>query len=55
MKEAILLWMVETSDYVPYKVDDRFPKVDLVSTKEQIEARKRKSGDQATYSDKFNH
>lgn len=55
MKEAILLWLVETSDYVPYKIDTRFPKVDLVPTKEQIAARKAKAADQATYSDKFNH
>jgi hypothetical protein len=40
-REAILKWMVETSDYLPWRKDPRFPKVELESTKDQIERRKK--------------
>ena len=32
-------WMVETSDYVPWEKDPRFPAVHLASPKEQLEQR----------------
>ncbi|KAH8083734.1 putative arylsulfatase [Filobasidium floriforme] len=55
-REAILKWMVETSDYLPWRKDPRFPKVELESTKDQIERRKQENiglgkGDGG----KFNH
>lgn len=38
---ALLRWFVETSDYLPWKKDQRFPKVDLKPTRESIDERKR--------------
>ncbi|KAK7978752.1 choline-sulfatase [Apiospora saccharicola] len=36
-----LRWMVDSSDFVPWAQNDRFPKVDLVSPREQLEARRK--------------
>ncbi|WVQ68688.1 uncharacterized protein L199_006897 [Kwoniella botswanensis] len=35
-ERAIMKWMVETSDYVPFEIDPRFPSVDLEPTKDQV-------------------
>lgn len=48
MERVIMRWMVETSDYVPYELDPRFPEVKLKSTKSQMAARMGIAG-------KFNH
>ncbi|KAK8135129.1 hypothetical protein PG984_007141 [Apiospora sp. TS-2023a] len=36
-----LRWMVDSSDFVPWAQNDRFPKVDLISPREQLEARRK--------------
>jgi hypothetical protein len=38
---ALLRWFVETSDYLPWKKDQRFPTVHLKPTRESIDERKR--------------
>jgi hypothetical protein len=48
-ERAIMRWMVETSDYVPWEKDPRFPEVTLESTKSQMEKRR------AAINGKFNH
>lgn len=40
-QSALLRWFVETSDYLPWTKDQRFPKVDLKSTRESIDERKK--------------
>ena len=42
MREVTFRWMVETSDCLPWKQDDRFPKVDLLTPRQQLEARRKK-------------
>jgi arylsulfatase A-like enzyme len=44
MERVVLKWLVEGSDFLPWKKDDRFPKVELKSPQEQIEERLRKVG-----------
>ena len=44
-ERAILRWMVETSDYVPWQKDPRFPDVHLESTREQVMKRANLSRD----------
>ncbi|KAK8093382.1 choline-sulfatase [Apiospora hydei] len=39
-----LRWMVDSSDFVPWAQNDRFPKVDLVPPREQLETRRRAAG-----------
>ncbi|KAK8005890.1 hypothetical protein PG991_012187 [Apiospora marii] len=36
-----LRWMVDSSDFVPWAQDNRFPEVNLVSPREQLEARQK--------------
>lgn len=39
LERAIMRWMVETSDYVPFELDPRFPDVGLETTRTQVERR----------------
>ena len=39
----ILQWVMQSSDFLPWKQDDRFPKVELATPREQYEERLRES------------
>jgi arylsulfatase A-like enzyme len=41
-EKAVLRWMVEGSDFLPWKKDNRFPQVNLKTPKEQLEERLQK-------------
>lgn len=43
--KVTLRWMVEGSDFMPWEKDDRFPKVNLKSPREQMEEIFRKKGE----------
>ncbi|KAJ5675468.1 hypothetical protein N7462_008365 [Penicillium macrosclerotiorum] len=45
MESQMFRWMVETSDFLPYSKDGRFPQVDLPSPKALWEERKARSGE----------
>ncbi|KAL2839947.1 alkaline-phosphatase-like protein [Aspergillus pseudoustus] len=44
LEKEVLRWLVGGSDFLPWQKDDRFPKVDLKSPREQMEERLRKAG-----------
>ncbi|KAH8671635.1 sulfatase [Xylariales sp. PMI_506] len=44
MERAVLRWLVEGTDVLPWQKDDRFPKVLLKSPREQMEERLKKAG-----------
>lgn len=41
LEGAVLRWMIEGSDFLPWTSDPRFPEVDLQSPREQLEERKK--------------
>ena len=43
-EQDVLKWMVESSDLMPWKSDDRFPQVNLTSPRDQKEERLRRAG-----------
>ncbi|KAH7041539.1 alkaline-phosphatase-like protein [Microdochium trichocladiopsis] len=43
-EKVMMRWLMEGSDFVPWEKDDRFPKVELKSPKEQLEERQRNGG-----------
>jgi arylsulfatase A-like enzyme len=43
-ERVVLKWLVGGSDFLPWQKDERFPKVDLKSPKEQMEERLKKVG-----------
>lgn len=55
LERVIMRWMVETSDYVPFELDPRFPKVELESTASQVEARRAAHLNGKATNGKFNH
>ncbi|KAH8895357.1 alkaline phosphatase-like protein [Thozetella sp. PMI_491] len=46
LEKVVFKWLVEGSDFMPWDGDDRFPKVDLKSPKEQMEERLKRLGKQ---------
>lgn len=48
LERVMLRWFVQTSDYLPWAKDPRFPKVDVKSTKEQLEERRAKLREMST-------
>lgn len=47
MERDVFRWSVETSDFLPFEKDVRFPKVDLKSPREQLEERQARKGTQS--------
>jgi arylsulfatase A-like enzyme len=47
MESQMFRWMVETSDFLPYSKDGRFPKVDLPDPKALWEKRKEERSNKA--------